>query len=161
MNIVKRPNQQNDTNELATSEKDFWPTFNRDRKRVLNRIREFFEDPFSIAADLAPWPAIDMNEDEKAVRLSVDLPGVDAKDIEVNVSGSQLTIRGSREEEKKSKNGGVWRHERHEGSFLRSVTLPSYVDPAKIEAKYDKGVLTVTVAKVPGAGPKRVPVKTE
>lgn len=161
MNIVKRTRKENDSNELATSEKEFWPTLNRDRKRVLNRIREFFEDPFSIAADLAPWPAIDMNEDDKAVTLNVDLPGVNPKDIEVNVSGSQLTIRGSREEEKKSKTGGVWRQERHEGSFLRSVTLPSYVDPGKIEARYEKGVLTVAVAQTPGAGPKRVPVKSE
>jgi HSP20 family protein len=91
----------------------------------------------------------------------VDVPGINAKDIEVDVSGNLLTVRGSREEEKKSKTGGVWRHERHSGSFLRTVTLPTYVDSAKVEAKYDKGVLTITAPKIPGAGPKRVPVKTE
>ena len=120
----------------------------------------FGEDVFGDVPDLVPWPAMDVAEDDKGVTLRVDLPGMAAKEVDVEVSGNQLTVRGSREEESKEEKGGYRRHERRTGSFSRTVTLPPYVDTAKVDAKYDKGVLTVTAPKVPGAGPKRVTVKT-
>ena len=103
-----------------------------------------------------PWPAVDVAEDERAVTLRADVPGIDEKDLDVEVAGNVLTIRGSRDEEHEDKSRR--RHERVTGRFVRTVTLPSYVDPAGVEARYEKGVLTVTVPKVPGRGPKRVKV---
>jgi HSP20 family protein len=85
---------------------------------------------------------------------------MDAKDLNVEVSGNTLTVSGSREEEHKEEKEGYRRQERTSGSFSRSVTLPTYVDAGKVNAKYADGVLTVTVPKVPGQGPKRVTVKT-
>jgi HSP20 family protein len=104
------------------------------------------------------WPAIDMAEDENAVTLRVDVPGLDEKDLEVEVSGNLLTIRGAREDEWSDKKHGVRRRERISGSFARTITLPSYVDTQKIEAKYEKGILRINVPKIPGQGPKRVRV---
>jgi len=161
MNIVKRVRKHTNGNALTKSQSDFWPAFNREGSLVLNHLRRFLEEPLSIASDLLPWPAIDMKEDDKAITLRVDVPGINPKDITVDVSGNLLTLGGSRQDEKKSEKGGILRQERHEGSFLRTITLPSYVDPTKIEAKCEKGVLTVTATKVPGAGPKRVPVKAQ
>jgi HSP20 family protein len=110
-------------------------------------------------SDIAPWPAIDVSEDEKVLTLRVDVPGLEAKDIDVEVSGNRLTVEGFREEEATEKNGGVKRHERRTGRFQRSLTLPSYVDADKVDARYDKGILTVTLPKIPGKEPRRVHVK--
>ena len=106
------------------------------------------------------WPAVDVTEDEKAVTIHADVPGIEAKDLNVEVSGNMLTVSGSREEEHKEEKAGYRRQERTSGSFSRTVTLPTYVDAGKVDAKYADGVLTVTVPKVPGQGPKRVAVKT-
>lgn len=105
------------------------------------------------------WPAVDMAEDDKAVTLRVDVPGLGPDDVNVEVSGNLLTIRGSRSDEWSENKGGLHRRERRSGSFVRTVTLPSYVDAEKIEARYDKGVMTVSIPKLPGHGPKHIPVK--
>jgi HSP20 family protein len=105
--------------------------------------------------------AIDAAEDDKQITLRVDIPGLDPKDVEVEVADGLLTIKGSRQEEKTEGNGGPYRHERYSGSFTRSLTLPSYADAQKVAARYDKGVLTIEVPKVPGKGPRKVPIQPE
>lgn len=128
--------------------------------------RSAFDNPFALFSEFSPWaplaqwPAIDVAEDEKAIVIKADLPGVEAKDVAVEVADKVLTIRGSRVEEASEKTAEMSRHERQFGRFERNIALPSYADADKIEAKYDKGTLTITIAKVPGAGPKRVPVQT-
>jgi len=107
---------------------------------------------------LAEWPAIDMAEDEKNLTLRVDVPGLDPKDLDIEVSGNLLTIRGQREDEWSQTRAGVYRRERRSGSFARTITLPNYVEPDKVQAKYEKGILTITIPKIPGKGPKRVKV---
>jgi HSP20 family protein len=108
--------------------------------------------------DVPEWPAMDVSEDDKAVTYRVDLPGLGPKDVEVEVSGDRLSIRGTRREERSD--GGRERRERFVGSFSRTATLPPYADGEKAEASYDRGVLTVTAPKAPGRGPRRVAVKT-
>lgn len=134
--------------------------------RVFDRVlREFGGESHGLSRNLSgehewtTWPAIDMAEDEKAVTLRVDVPGLRPEDVSVEVSGNTLSIRGSREDEWKEEKHGIYRRERRSGSFSRTLTLPSYVDPDKIEARYDKGVMTVSIPKLPGQGRKRVPVK--
>jgi HSP20 family protein len=135
--------------------------------------RDLERDPWSLVRDpwsaldrmgeqltaMAPWPAIDVSEDEHAVTIRYDVPGLDAKDLNVEVSGNMLTVSGSREDEWTGKRRGVRRQERASGTFSRTITLPEYVDAEKLEARYDKGTLTVTVAKTPGKSPRRVAVQ--
>ena len=104
------------------------------------------------------WPRVETKEDEKSITLRVEVPGMGAEDVDVEVSGNLLTVRGNRLEEHEEKKRGAYRHERRGGSFVRTVTLPDYADAANVQARYDKGVLTVTVPKVPGKGPRRVTV---
>ena len=108
--------------------------------------------------EMPAWPAMDIGEDEKAVTIRADVPGLDAKDVDVELSGNLLTVRGKREEEWTDNRGGMQRRERRLGSFTRTITLPNYVEADKAEAKFEKGTLTVTLPKMPGAGPKRVRV---
>jgi len=119
--------------------------------------REFWR-PFEELASGASWPALDMVEDDKNVKLRVDLPGMDPKDVDVEVSGNTLTIRGNRQDEWTENQRGVVRRERVSGSFMRSVTLPEYVDAGQIDARYERGTLTITAPKAPGRGPQRVAI---
>ena len=180
MNLVKRLFKRDDGHGRGTAlskregggllgRKDL---FGFDRR--LDKLwRDVERDPWSLVRDpwttfermgeqlnaLARWPAVDVSEDEHAVTVRCDVPGLDAKDLDVKVSGNLLTVSGSREDEWKDKKRGVRRQERVSGSFFRTITLPDYVDGQKVEAKYEKGTLTVTVPKVPGKGPRRVTVQ--
>lgn len=129
-----------------------WQDLHRDPWSALTRMPDSFRE-------LTSWPAMDVAEDEKTYSIRMDVPGLEAKDLEVEVSGNQLTVRGQRNDEFKDENKGVYRRERYSGSFARSVTLPPHVDPSKMEAKYEKGTLTLTVPRIPGQGPRRVQVK--
>jgi HSP20 family protein len=106
------------------------------------------------------WPAMDLTEDDRTVKLEIDVPGMDEKDVSVEVSGNVLTVRGCRRDEHDESKKGIHRIERVCGSFSRSVTLPSYVDLEKIHARYGKGTLTITVPKIQGREPKRVDIQT-
>jgi len=87
------------------------------------------------------------------------VPGLGPEDVEVELVGDDaLTIRGQRQDEFSDEKRGVRRRERRCGSFVRTIALPPYVDADKVEAKYDKGTLSITLPKVAGKEPKRVTV---
>jgi HSP20 family protein len=140
--------------------------YRRQIDKAFERLwRDFEQDPLATVSalparlgSLAEWPAVDIAEDDKAVTFRVDVPGLDPNDINVEVSGNLLTIRGQRADEWTEKQRGVRRRERVSGSFARTITLPSYVDASKAEASYQNGTLTITIPKTPGKEPKHVPV---
>ena len=92
-------------------------------------------------------PAIDMNEDENAYKISAELPGIDAKDIDVSVSGDTLVLRGEKRQEKEEKDKNYHFSERAYGSFQRAFELPASVDRDKVAADFSQGVLTITLPK--------------
>ena len=96
-------------------------------------------------------PAIDMSEDEKVYKISAELPGIDAKDIDVSVSGGTLVLKGEKRQEKEEKDKNYHFSERAYGSFERSFPLPSSVDRDKVAADFSKGVLTITLPKTAAA----------
>lgn len=152
--------------------KDLVPRFNRGRDRTLARrdqvdpFREFqremnrlFDDFFSEDVPLmrrgsdrgfpiaAFEPKVDVSETDTEVRVSAELPGMEEKDINVEMDDTGLTVRGERKEEKEDKGKNWFRREQSYGSFLRSIPLPSSVDAANAKATFKKGVLSVTVPK--------------
>jgi len=153
MNVVKSTNGRN---ELTPNRSPVATLQN-----VIDRLfDQAWSGRFPTFEEVPYWPAIDVKEDEKAFTLRADVPGIEAKDLNVEVAGNTLTLSGSRDEEKKEDKNGYAYSECRTGSFSRSVTLPDYVDGSKIEARYDKGVLVLTAPRVVGQGPKRVAVKT-
>jgi HSP20 family protein len=92
-------------------------------------------------------PAVDVVESEKAYEINAELPGMDEKNIEVKVSDGVLTIKGEKREKKEEKEKDYYLQERSFGSFERSFEVPESVDADKIEAKFKKGVLTLTLPK--------------
>jgi len=92
-------------------------------------------------------PAVDILEKDGGFEVTVELPGMDEKNIEVNVANGCLTIKGEKQEEKEEKKKDYHLQERHFGSFERRFQVPEGVDAGKIEANFRKGVLTVTLPK--------------
>jgi HSP20 family protein len=100
-------------------------------------------------------PALDIVEKDNAFEITAELPGLEAKNIELNLTDDVLTIKGEKKEEKEEKTKDRYVSERRYGSFRRSVQLPSSVDASKIEANCKSGVLTVTLPKTAEAQKKQ------
>lgn len=96
-------------------------------------------------------PRVDVSESDKEIKIVAELPGVEEKDVEVTLSGNQLTIKGQKRhesEEKKEEKGRTYhRIERSFGSFQRVMSVPYDIDPGKVTAEFKAGVLTVTLPK--------------
>lgn len=103
-------------------------------------------------------PPVDIYEDEHNISIRVEVPGMDQKDIDVQVENNTLTIRGERTLEKDQKEENFHRIERRYGSFMRSFTLPNTVDTEKVSASYDNGVLDIKLPKRAEAKPKQIKV---
>jgi HSP20 family protein len=97
--------------------------------------------------DFAVTPTLDMHETDNQVMLHAELPGVDEKDIDISVADDMLTISGEKKHEFERKEGDRYRSERSYGRFSRSVSLPFRIDADKVEAKFDRGVLKLTIPK--------------
>jgi HSP20 family protein len=92
-------------------------------------------------------PSLNVSEDDKHIEVTAELPGMDEKDIEVNVSNDFLTIKGEKKIEQEEKGKNYYRVERSFGSFHRAVPLSAEVDENKVQAAFKKGVLKITLPK--------------
>jgi HSP20 family protein len=104
-------------------------------------------------------PRVDVAESEKEVFVKAELPGVEPKEVELNVHGGVLTIRGEKKEEKEETKKEYHRVERFFGQFYREVPLPAGIDPDKITATCTQGVITVAIPKKPEILPKKIAIK--
>lgn len=104
-------------------------------------------------------PSMDVTETDKEIEISAELPGLEEKDVQINVADSFLTIRGEKKAEKEQKDKNYRLVERSYGSFERTLELPEGVDADAIKATISKGVLKVTVPKPAPAQAKKIEVK--
>lgn len=104
-------------------------------------------------------PALDVHETAESVIVKAEIPGIAAKDVEISLTGDRLTISGEKKEEKEEKRDNYRMIERSFGSFSRVVSLPSYIDPAKVEAAARDGILTITIAKKPDVKPRKIEIR--
>ena len=140
-----------------TNVPDVWQSFRSEMDRLFDRVGSGFGFPtLRRMFDIEPaWrssfsfsmPAIDMSEDEEAYKISAELPGIDAKDIDVSPSGDMLVLKGEKRQEKEEKDKNYHFSERACGSFQRAFDLPTSVDRNKVAADFAKGVLTITLPK--------------
>lgn len=100
-------------------------------------------------------PQVDVSETDKQVKISAELPGIDEKDLTVEMDDESLTIRGERKEEQEETGENWFRREQSYGTFHRVIPLPAEVNGDKVQAKFKNGVLTVTAPKRPEAQRKR------
>lgn len=144
------PYTRRQTNELAR--------FHRDMDDL---IGTFFGGGWPATAEKILWPAIDISEDGDKVVVRAEVPGCKAEDIDISVQGNTMTISGEKKQEKQEQEKGYYYAERSYGSFRRDITLPSGVDPAKVEASCKDGILAITLPKEPKARATKVKVKTQ
>jgi HSP20 family protein len=133
----------------------------QERMNRMNRLfRESYspEGPEEALTTTTLAPPVDIYEDEHKIVLKIDVPGIDEKDIDVRIQNSTLTVHGERKIEKEEKEENFRRVERQYGSFTRSFTLPSSVDPGQVSAHCDKGVLKINLAKRVEAKPTQIKV---
>jgi HSP20 family protein len=130
--------------------------------RDLRTVEDEFDRLMGRAFSRDTWmPALDVREADDRYEVTVDLPGLEPKDVNVTFEDGMLTISGKRQFESEDK-GDTWhRLERGFGTFARSIRLPQTADTEKIEAAFDKGVLTVTVPKTEQAKPKTIKVQSK
>jgi HSP20 family protein len=102
--------------------------------------------------------ALDVAESDKAITVKADLPGIDLKDLDINVVGDTLTICGQKKEEHETEGKHWHRLERRSGTFQRSIRLPGGVDPDKVEARYKDGVLEINLPRTEESRPRRITV---
>lgn len=122
---------------------------------------DMFDDRFFLSSrEQKEWhPTVDIYEKDGNYVVKADVPGIEEKDLNVEIKDNVLTISGRKEEEKETKEAGYYRSERFTGSFTRSLALPEGVEADKVNADYNKGVLTVTLPKPKEAQPKKIDVK--
>lgn len=140
-----------------------------DSWQALRRLNSVLDEAFTSwpfaqegNALTAAWlPPVDVFEDKDSVRIVAELPGVKAEDVKIQLENNVLTLRGEKRQSAEEKTERVRRYERSYGTFERSFSLPTTVDPDRIEASYEQGILTVTLPKVEKARPRQIEVKAK
>jgi len=106
-------------------------------------------------------PAVNVHEDEKNLHFEVELPGVEEKEIDLEITGNTLRVRAERKHEEEVREENYLRREHRYGTFERAFAVPAGVKTEDVKAKLEKGVLHVTLPKAEEAKTKKIPVKTE
>lgn len=148
MKIIKRnPDRRVAARDMGHTFSDFFNQF-------------FDDDVFSTDLVKTGWnPKVDVFEKDNYIVVKADIPGIDEKNLNVELEDHVLTISGTREEEHEKKEKNYHRIERSYGSFCRSVTLPDTIAADKIDANYKKGVLTINIPKSKESAMKKISVK--
>ncbi len=125
-----------------------------------------FEDMLSDFPLMTPWSRMDeqgirmdITETDQSYTVKAEIPGVKKEDIKIEIDGNKVSIRAEVKEEKEESEGNVVRSERYYGQQYRSFSLPQAVDDAAAEAKYQDGVLRLTLPKKGGGSAKQVAIQ--
>jgi HSP20 family protein len=142
------------------------------RNEIDRMFERFWTNPFAVVEGQDRWfgdfsqaefePKLDVTDEKSCLRVALEVPGVDAKDLSVDVHEGVLTVSGEKKQEQTTEEEGCYRTERSYGCFRRSIPLPAEVEASKAEAKFDKGVLTIRLPKTEKARQTgtKVPIKT-
>ncbi|HVO80310.1 MAG TPA: Hsp20/alpha crystallin family protein [Terriglobales bacterium] len=147
----------------APQPNDPWRSFRNELDRVFEQFGQTLS-PWSLfrGAESVKLPSVDITEDDKAFTVTAELPGLAAEDVDVSLEGRTLVIKGEKQQETKTEEKNYHLTERTYGAFERSFYLPDGVDADAISASVAKGVLAVTLPKVPSPADtaKKIEVKT-
>lgn len=161
--MAQTPVEATKTSPVKRVNADPWQSFRTEMDRLFDRFtgnfglpslrRMFdFEPPWRHESSFSfPAPAVDITEDDKAYKITAELPGMSEKDIDISVNGEMLVLKGEKHQEREEKEKNRYLSERSYGAFHRSFALPDGVDCDKIAAQFSQGVLTVTLPKTPDA----------
>ncbi len=137
------------------------------RHEVDSLFDRYFREPLrgfdteALPAAFRGFPRTDLSESDEDITIAMELPGVDPNEVRIDLTAGLLTVRGEKKQEREEKRKNYHFVERQFGSFQRTVQLPGTANTNKVDAVFKDGVLTITVAKQPGAKPRRIEVKTQ
>ncbi len=135
-----------------------WSPF--DELQSLQRDMNRLFGGYAAGTPMSRFPALNVWGNEENVVVTAELPGLDIQDIDMSIVNNQLTIKGEREAERPDKDATCHRSERGVGTFTRSVRLPFAVEDDQAVARYEDGVLTITLPRLERTKPKRIEIKT-
>lgn len=121
----------------------------------------FFNTSTTSKSDTDFTPRANVEETKNSYVLSFDLPGVKKQDVKIDVQGRTITVSGERKHEGETESGGFKRYECLSGSFQRSFNLPEGLDPDRVEATLNDGVLKVVLPKAAAEQPRKIEIKTQ
>lgn len=183
MSIKDLVKTNGDNSRLSTQREENYglPSLQQEMQQWMSQWDRLFEGFFGRAYGLTPFrgnelgwgssgnawdgfvPAVNVTETDNEYRVTAELPGMDQNDVELSIHNGSLTIKGEKKKETEEKKEGFYRMERSYGTFHRTLPLPQEVDAEHVEATFKKGVLTVTLPKLPElqSGAKKIAIKTE
>jgi HSP20 family protein len=128
----------------------------------MNRLFSSYPAANQEEALTGAWaPQVDIYEDADGIRLHADLPGIEQKDLDIQVDSGTLTLKGERRLVNEAKKENYHRIERSYGMFSRSFSLPDYADTEHVEASFKNGVLEVKIPKRAEKKPKQIKVEVK
>lgn len=128
-------------------------------KRQVDRLSEGLTGKFFGEPTAGVFPLINLTEDHDNYYVRAELPGIKADDLDLSVTGNNLSIAGERKILPEDEDENYHRREREVGKFSRVISVPAQVDTTKVEAHSEDGILTVVLPKAESAKPKQIAVK--
>jgi len=149
------PTRKGSNGESALQRSSGVHPMERMREEMNRMFDSFFRDPFApLELDwprsfqsLELSPRVDIEDRKKEIRVSVELPGLEPDDVEVDLADNTLTVKGEKKTEESEERDGYYLSERSYGAFQRVIPLPVEVEPDKVKARFKRGVLTVRLPK--------------
>lgn len=139
-----------------------WTGLTTLRKEMERLFDRFWEGDFPELVPVGEWsPRLDLSETKDALVVRAEIPGMEAKDVQISLQDQVLTIKGEKKQEKEEEDEHHYRSERSHGVFARSVRIPVPVEREKVTAKFKNGLLTVTLPKAAAAKETTIPIKGE
>lgn len=133
--------------------------------REMRALNRFFDGPFFRSGlldnegSLSEWrPTVDIFDKDEAIVIKAELPGMEKKDIAIDMKDGVLTLKGERSHEEEVKEENYYRRERTSGKFHRAFKMPEDVDPEKIKADFKNGILTIDIPKPEERKPRKITV---
>jgi len=114
-----------------------------------------------LAQSMSEFPTVNVWADNDNAIITSELPGINAEEVDISVNGKSITLRGSRKLEEACDGECYHRQERWQGQFTRTIDLPFLINADKVEARFNKGVLHLTVPRAEADKPRKIAVKFE
>lgn len=129
-------------------------------KTMSDLMEDMWRTPLESTLGQTEYPAVNISEDEQAITVEAELPGMESKDIDVTLQRNMLHLQGEKRFEEEKKEGNYQRIERSYGSFSRTIPLSSTVDEDKVKASFKNGILTINLPKKEVEQGKKVSIES-
>ncbi len=128
---------------------------------IFDLVESLWRDPFNFSLFReVTYPAINISENEKEIKVKAELPGLEPKDVELTIQNNTLILKGEKKLEEEEKKDNFHRIECSYGSFYRSIPLPTEIDESKVSAKFKNGILEIRLPKKEEARGKKIPIES-